>query len=386
MYRIFSIVLSLTLICTSPVFAESFWDGFKDPKDGKLDFSGWSEKEEQTEGGFLPVPIIISEPALGGLGLGAALVHMREKGPYKNAETISDKKAKQRPPRVSGIAGAYTLNDSWIVGGGHQDNWLNDSLRYSGGLGYTSVNLDFYGIGEEKPPGESSVYFNIKGFFLLQDLKYRLLETDFFVGTRYMFLSSESAFESGVTPGISDSQKDADDGGLGLTFGYDTRNNTFTPTRGSKVDLSAMFQSPSFGGDFTYQSYKAAGHTWIGVHQKVTLGLRLDARWVNGDTPFYAVPYIQLRGIPAMRYQDEIAVMGEVEATWQVSMRWSVLGFVGSGRAAGTLDQLDSAPGRNTFGTGFRYLIARKYGLHSGVDVARGPEDTYVYIQIGSAW
>ena len=36
--------------------------------------------------------------------------------------------------------------------------------------------------------------------------------------------------------------------------------------------------------------------------------------------------------------------------------------------------------------TGFRYLIVRKFGLHSGVDVARGPEDTYLYIQIGSAW
>ncbi len=386
MHRIFSMVLGLTLICTSPVFAESFWDRFKDPKDGKLDFSGWSEKEDETPGGFLPVPIIISEPALGGLGLGAAMVYMREKGPYENSEASSDKEAKKRPPRISGVAGAYTLNDSWAVGVGHQDNWFNDSLRYSGGLGYASVNLDFYGIGQQQPPDESSIGFNIEGFFLLQDLKYRLLKTDFFLGTRFMFLRSETVFDISTTPGIPGSQKDADDGGLGLTFGYDTRNNMFTPTRGSKVDLSAMFHSPSFGGDITYQSYKAAGLTWISIHPKVTLGLRLDARWANGDTPFYAVPYIQLRGIPALRYQDDIAVMGEVEATWQVFTRWSILGFVGSGRAADTLDQLGSAPGRNTFGAGFRYLIARKFGLHSGVDVARGPEDTYIYIQIDSAW
>ena len=125
---------------------------------------------------------------------------------------------------------------------------------------------------------------------------------------------------------------------------------------------------------------------WIPLHPKVTLGLRLDSQWVNGTAPFYAVPYIQLRGIPAFRYQDETVLMGEVEATWQVVPRWSILGFAGSGRASDTLDQLDTATSRNTFGTGFRYLIARKYGLHSGVDVAAGPEDTYVYIQIGSAW
>jgi len=386
MYRKFSIVLILTLICTSPVFAESYWDKFKDPMDGKLDVSGWSDEEKQNTGGILPVPIIITEPALGGLGLGLALGYMRDKGPYKNTESLSEKEAKSRPSSVIGIAGAYTLNNSWAVGGGYADNWLNDSLRYSGGLGYASANLDFYGNPQESPSDESKTPFNIKGFFLLQDLKYRLLETGCFVGTRYMFLRSDSVFDLSTTPDISGFQKESDDSAPGLTFMFDTRNNTFTPSRGSKLDLSAMFHSQNFGGDFTYQRYQAAGKTWIGIHKKVTLGLRLDGRWVNGDTPFYAVPYIQLRGIPAFRYQDNIAVMGEVEATWQVLSRWSVLGFVGSGRAANKLEQLDTVPGRNTFGAGFRYLIARKFGLHAGVDVASGPEDTFIYIQIGSAW
>jgi hypothetical protein len=33
-----------------------------------------------------------------------------------------------------------------------------------------------------------------------------------------------------------------------------------------------------------------------------------------------------------------------------------------------------------------RYEIARKFGLHVGIDVARGPEDTAFYLQVGSAW
>ena len=37
-------------------------------------------------------------------------------------------------------------------------------------------------------------------------------------------------------------------------------------------------------------------------------------------------------------------------------------------------------------GVGFRYLIARKLGLYSGIDVARGPETTALYLQVGSAW
>ena len=54
--------------------------------------------------------------------------------------------------------------------------------------------------------------------------------------------------------------------------------------------------------------------------------------------------------------------------------------------AAINIGDLGSAPSRTSYGTGFRYLIARKFGLHAGLDIARGPEETVVYIQIGHAW
>jgi len=383
MRRIVIIVLGITLICTSPIFAESFWDRFKDPKDDKFDVSGWSEEEEAITGGFLPVPIINSEPAIGGLALGVGLLYIREENSTKDTDSQTGK----RPPVISGIAGAYSLNDSWLIGVGHMDNWLNDSLRYSGGLGYGSLNLDFYGIGQNAPPGESSIRFNIESLILSQDLKYRLFKSDFFLGARYLFFNSNSEFDiSGIIPGITPEEFDTKDGGLGPVIQYDTRDNIFTPTRGSRVDISAMFHTPTFGGDFSYQRYNIGGFTWLPVHKKVTLGLRLEGSLSDGDTPFYAVPFIKLRGIPALRYQDDVAVMGEAEARWQVFSRWSILGFVGSGRVAESFSDLDKATSRNTFGAGFRYLIARKFGLHSGLDIARGPEKTYVYIQIGSAW
>jgi hypothetical protein len=31
----------------------------------------------------------------------------------------------------------------------------------------------------------------------------------------------------------------------------------------------------------------------------------------HGDVPFYQLPFIELRGIPAVRYQDENAAVGE---------------------------------------------------------------------------
>jgi hypothetical protein len=52
---------------------------------------------------------------------------------------------------------------------------------------------------------------------------------------------------------------------------------------------------------------------------------------------------------------------------------------------------VESGPDRRvevivTGGTGFRYEVARRYGLHMGVDVAFGPDDPAIYVQFGSAW
>ena len=37
-------------------------------------------------------------------------------------------------------------------------------------------------------------------------------------------------------------------------------------------------------------------------------------------------------------------------------------------------------------GGGFRYELARKFGLHAGIDVAHSPETTAVYFIVGNAW
>ena len=102
--------------------------------------------------------------------------------------------------------------------------------------------------------------------------------------------------------------------------------------------------------------------------------------------PPFAQPSISLRGIPAARYQGSNVGVLEGEITWAIDHRWSVLGFVGAGRAAESFADIGDAASQVAQGVGFRYLIARRYGFHMGIDVARGPEDTVWYIQAGSAW
>src|SRR5690606_16770935 len=97
-------------------------------------------------------------------------------------------------------------------------------------------------------------------------------------------------------------------------------------------------------------------------------------------------PSIDLRGISKSRYQGNSVGVIETEFAYKPTMRWKYLAFTGAGRTGDGFSELKDSETYNSYGVGFRYLIARRYGFTMGADIARGPEDTAFYIQAGSTW
>ena len=93
-----------------------------------------------------------------------------------------------------------------------------------------------------------------------------------------------------------------------------------------------------------------------------------------------------MRGVQAMRYQGEEIAQLEAEIRWQFWERISAVGFAGCGTAWNDWGRFEKDQTVTMGGFGFRYELARKYGIHGGVDIAFGPDDPTIYIQIGSAW
>lgn len=373
--------LVISIVCgPGLVLAASFFDQFFDPKDGNLDASQWLAGNT----GFLPIPLIISDPAVGyGGGLGIAFLHEPKD---EKVQTDAPNAMLHLPPSVSFVAGAYTENDSWLLGGGHIASWKRDSIRYTGIAGYGDFNLRFYGVASDVNPNDISLNFNIKGFFLLQELILRVKESNFFVGGRYSYLSSDVEFQLfDEIPDAPVDQFDSSTGGLGLIVKYDTRDNIISPNGGHYAKFEPMFYNKAFGGNFNYTKTKLSSFSYWPVSD-VVLGVRLEGDLTSGDVPFYDAPYIDMRGIPALRYQGQDVVLAEVEARWNINPRWSLVGFVGSGWTADSIGDIGSESGIVAGGGGFRYLMARRYGLRVGLDIARGPEDTVVYLAVGSNW
>ena len=93
-----------------------------------------------------------------------------------------------------------------------------------------------------------------------------------------------------------------------------------------------------------------------------------------------------LRGVPAMRYQGDQVAAVEVEARWQFHGRWSLVAFGGGAPPARAATRSVVTQDVGSGGVGFRYELARKFGLHAGIDVAHSPGTTAIYFQVGNAW
>lgn len=362
-------------ILLSPATGNWLPEQFTDPLDGKLDTSSWLLERK----GFLPVPIVITEPAVG-YGGGLALAYFHDN--LGNTEGIK--------PSVSVIAGAATENGTWFAGGGHLGIWKQDRIRYRGFAGAGLVKMDYYGIsGDLGDRLKSRLSFETEALFLLQEVQFRLHDSNLFAGANYLFVDTRNSFNLKLNdkpvPGLPDIQFDSRNAALGLILEYDDRDNILSPTQGTHAQLKAQIYREELGGDNDYEGYHAKAIHYRKFGRQWGLGLRAEADAIEGDAPFYAYPFIDMRGIKAMRYQGEQTLLGEAEISWTFAPRWTLVGFAGVGKSFSDSPREDSDPVVSR-GLGIRYLIASKLGLQMGIDIAKGPEDTAFYITAGSAW
>jgi hypothetical protein len=356
-------------------------EAFVDKQDQQLDISEWLVEQK----GFLPIPIIITEPAIG-YGGGLAAMFLR------NSMRESAEKARETgllvPPDIWVVGAFGTENGTKGAFGGGMMTFDEGKWKYRGGVARVDINLAFYGIGDSPLGGATGIDYSLDGWASSQQILRRLGPSNNWLGLRWIYLNLNSKLDISGNPaaGLDRSQASKKASGLGLTLEHDSRDNIFTPSSGLKAGLDGMFYDPSLGSDTAFQTYRGHVFAYWPLHKDFVLGGRLDSRAANGKVPFYMLPFVDMRGVPVARYQDERTALVETELRWTITPRWAAVGFVGSGRAWGSKTSFDEASSVLSKGAGFRYLIARQLGLWVGVDYARGPEEGAVYIMVGNAW
>ncbi len=358
---------------------------FVSEEDGKFDVSDFLS----TKYGFMPVPMIVTEPAIGyGGGLNLMFLH----------DSLGSTLEKKSPPSISGVAAIGTENGTLLGAAYHLGFWNEDSIRTTTFVGSLDMNIDFY-------LRDIGIDMNLKGYAAYQELMFRMGESHFFLGGNYIYLDIESQKNSEELPILDPLfEHQFKMGALAALVQYDTRDTIFTPSQGLFAKAIVRRFDENFGGDENFWQYTAKAFYFHPLMDDLTLGFRVEGQAVHASederVPYLNYPFINMRGIPSMRYQGEKMLLSELQLRWEFIERWNMVLFGGAGKVFG--DEYHFEPGTGAVqesisfqdapthpagGVGFRYELARKYGLWAGVDIATNEENDFsFYITVGSAW
>jgi len=360
--------------------------------EGGGDEKAANKKKENKGPPVIAIPIFITDPAVG-YGLGAAVGYFHKKkehlesggsshAPVLTGDSAAEVGKQQKvPPTITGIGGAYTENGTWGIALAHTASWRMDRMRYTGAIGYAHVVSTFYFNDE---PAD----FKLDTGLLLQDLKFRIKKSDFWVGGKFVYLSPELLFDEDLSdyPELSDRLK-LKDVGLAAQGEYDGRDNKMTPNRGQYVELVAWKHFEVLGGETDYWKIGLMVDSFHELaNEKLVLGLHLDLDTAGGDLPLWGYPWVSMRGIPALRYQNESTAVVEGELRWNLAERWAAVGFLGVAATRGDVPVFQDESGIVAGGLGGRYLFRPEDSLWVGLDVAKGPEQYVLYVVAGHKW
>jgi hypothetical protein len=363
-------------------FSLSFWTSnaqetskittlFRDSLDGAFDISNWLASKQ----GFLVVPSIITEPAVG-YGLAGAAIYFH-----------SSYSAKKGPPSMSGVLGGGTQNGTWATGAFHIGYWNHDRIRYMGALVRTYANVGFYGSGFVPGLENQSVNLNLDAWIVAQQAKFRVAETDLFLGARYIYLKTDNTFDLPIQmPEFDSIQFSANLSEATAVVNFDSRDNIFTPTKGFFLETSGTYSDTWMGGEDLYGRLAVRLIGYFPATGKLILGVRHESSYSFGNVPYWARPIVVLRGAPKMKYQNKNTTVMEAELNWNVYKRWYLIGFTGIGNAFESFDTFEKGKSVSSVGTGFRYKIARKFGAQMGMDFAKSTDDFAFYFVFGCSW
>ena len=180
--------VSLCILCSLYVSAQKKKISMKDSLDGAFDLSDYIIDAN----GFVPVPVFITEPALGGFGFALVPVFLKKRPPY--IDTVNGK-VKYTPvgPDITGGIGLYTVNNTWMTAAFRSGTLIKSRIKYMVGAAYGSINMSYYRTVQQL--GEKEFAFNIKTFAgFAQGIK-RIGISNWYAGLKYLFLSTDVTYK-----------------------------------------------------------------------------------------------------------------------------------------------------------------------------------------------
>ncbi len=370
LFRIFPALAAIALLSQAAIA--------QDPKTDTRPGIAPDIREDETKlkvqrGDFVIVPIPISNPTLDtGLVVGAAYFYPQ-----------SEEEKKLQPASLTAAGGMYTSNASRAFALVQQNYWKRNTWRFTGALGAADLRLTL--LAPDQTSTGQSVDWRINGEFLFAKLS-RKLTGNWYGGVNMRLVNAAQSIEAGVSSSAFDLGPDVRSSGLGMSVEFDSRDMPLNTYSGRYFKADALFNDEAIGSNQTYQSYGLAYRSYHDVGDSLVLAWELQACKRGGSAPLWDACTIKLRGFPATDYLGKVSGSGQLEARWQLSKRWGLVGFAGSGYVGNSFSGVREHEAIPSYGAGVRFMVLAAKRINLRLDYARSTDSNAVHFSVGEAF
>jgi outer membrane protein assembly factor BamA len=166
--------------------------------------------------------------------------------------------------------------------------------------------------------------------------------------------------------------------GIGLLATWDSRNDNLYPTNGGYYQFSAISYGPALGSEFAYNCYLVDLRQYASVFGRHILALQGVFAADTGSPPFQAMNQLGvfLRGYTQSRFEDKSLVAFQTEYRLPLSRRFGLVGFVGCGEVARSMEEYSLSRLKTSTGFGIRFALIPEQKVNLRIDLGIGKDDS----------
>ncbi|HXA00824.1 MAG TPA: BamA/TamA family outer membrane protein [Cytophagaceae bacterium] len=180
--------------------------------------------------------------------------------------------------------------------------------------------------------------------------------------------------------------------GIGPSFLYDTRNNIFSPTKGTYIQLATWINAKYTFSNYTYGSYVLDARKYVPWHKNDAFGFQFYTNLMTGNPPFYQLSMLggttRMRGYYQGRYRDKnyMTAQAEYRSGFILKNRLGFALFAGAGLVFNQFKNIDFLYLKPSLGGGLRLRFDRNEKINFRIDVAIGYKAFNTYFVLSEAF
>jgi len=311
---------------------------------------------------------------------------------------LDDKTVHNRRASTVTVGASISQLEQWLIASNF-DLFFNEmDSRTVGRIGFERTPTRYYGIGPESKE-ENEIWYDPEYSKVAASYIHRVIETEegqgATIGGRLEYWNTVMHTKPSTVP--YDSLPKGWNGGLslgaGLVVTYDTRDNSYFPTKNFYIEGRSMTYAPILDANFEYtRSYLdvRAFTNFKLFDTTIVVGAQylVDATFGNG--PFYDYATyggdLAMRGMLRGRYVDKTSMVFQAEVRSHIWWKLGLAAFFAAGDVAPEFGRLSTGHTRITGGGGLRIYLDKEAGLIARVDMGFGSGQPVFYLSFGEAF